>query len=607
MPAIPEFVLRKLYVADSLKPMEGAFTFELNNTFAPVTLTGLVLTADEDLCDPANIYLSLPGLGEIPAGGISRERPFSLPINTTIKVHVYGPAPRQRLVIRVDTREAGVLQFGIPLTTPIEQKRVKKKTGFFKKLNRRFRYFSQVFRVQQDPQHPSYHYSPPANWMNDPNGLIYWKGNYHLFYQYNPFEPVWGNIHWGHAISKDMLHWKHLPIALLPDPNGADAGGCYSGCAVDYNDTPTLLYTGVYPETQCLATSPVDDLGIWQKRAMPVIAAPPQGMQLEGFRDPCVWREAAEWRMALGSGLSDVGGAVLLYRSKDLLDWHYMGILFHSETRISGSIQLGSMWECPCFFPLGDKWVLMVSVCDAGGPIHTIYYTGRYSVDRFIPDGAARLVDGSAMLQQEPHQQAGGCFYAPQTFVERKGRRVMIGWLREARSTEEQVKAGWSGTMTLPRYLSLSDKGELCCRPPENVQSLRREHERLTKPNQLSDVVRGASFEMTIKIPPTTEKWSGVNLTGGRDTSENVLIGVDSLNSAVVVDCRHADGVISIVPVELPGVEEINLHVFIDGSVIEVYYEDRLPTSARFYMQKPQALRVRLVGEASAELWKLKI
>lgn len=113
-------------------------------------------------------------------------------------------------------------------------------------------------------------------------------------------------------------------------------------------------------------------------------------------------------------------------------------------------------------------------------------------------------------------------------------------------------------------------------------------------------------MELLIRIPPDAEKWSGVHLTGGQNGENNVLIGVDNLNSAVIVDCRHAGGLISVMPVELPGVGELTLHVLIDGSVIEVFVEDKLPVSARFYMQNPQNVRVRLVGEASADLWKLK-
>ena len=511
-------------------------------------------------------------------------------------------APRRQLVIRADTKEVGTLQFAVALSNSGEQQEQqrKKKASLFSRLNHRFQYAKHVFHVQQDAQHPQYHYAAPANWMNDPNGLIYWKGNVHLFYQYNPFEPVWGNIHWGHAVSKDMLHWKHLPIALWPDPKGADAGGCFSGCAVNNNGVPTLIYTGVYPETQCLATSPVDDLMYWQKKREPVISAPPQDMQLEGFRDPCVWQEAGgEWRMVLGTGLTDVGGAVLLYRSKDLLDWQYMGILFNGDAHKREPLRTGTMWECPAFFPLGDKWVLIISVCDAQGPMYTIYYTGQYVVDRFIPDSPPRLLDYGE----------GGCLYAPQTFVDRKGRRVLIGWLREARSVANQTAVGWSGAMSLARLLFISDNGELCSTPTVETQSLRGQQENLTRPNQLSDLVRGANLELMIRIPPDTEKWSGVHLTlpGSMDEAEGVLIGYDCINSAVVVDCRHAGGLISAMPVKTSGFHDQLLHVFIDGSIIEVYVEDQLPISARFYVSKPQALRVRLVGDAAADLWKLKL
>lgn len=600
MPAIPEFVLRKLYVPDSLKSIEGGFTFELNNTFAPVTLTGLSLTLDGILCNTALISISVPGQPDMPVGGISEEHPFNLAVNVMVRVRVVGSVPKSHLVIRADTKEVGTLQFGITLSgtdsPPIESKR--KKASVFARLNRRLQYVNQVFHVQQDPQHPQYHFAPPANWMNDPNGLIYWKGNVHLFYQYNPFEPVWGNIHWGHAVSKDLLHWKHLPIALWPDADGPDAGGCYSGCIVNNNGTPTLIYTGVFPETQCLATCPADDLLFWQKRREPVINAPPPDMQLEGFRDPCVWQEpGGEWRMVLGSGITNVGGAVLLYSSKDLVEWQYKGILFNGNVNQREPLRTGSMWECPCFFPLGDKWVLIISACDAQGTLYTFYYTGHYVIDRFIPDGPPRLLDGGN----------GGCLYAPQTFVDRKSRRVLIGWLREGRSVSDQVAAGWSGVMSLPRLLFLSKNGELCSTPMIETQSLRDQHENLSRPDQISEIVRGACIEMMIRIPPDTEKWSGVHLAGGRDGAEGALIGFDCINSAIVVDCRHAGGMISAIPIKDSGFKDQLLHVFVDGSTIEVFIEDQFPISARFYVSKPQSLRVRLVGDAVSDLWKLKI
>src|SRR5256714_6511328 len=109
--------------------------------------------------------------------------------------------------------------------------------------------------LADDPHRPRYHFLPPASWMNDPNGLIQWKGQYHLFYQYNPYGPVHEQVHWGHAVSSDLLHWTDLPIALTPTPGRADAEGCWTGCAIDNNGTPTLLYSAVHPQVVCLASS----------------------------------------------------------------------------------------------------------------------------------------------------------------------------------------------------------------------------------------------------------------------------------------------------------------------------------------------------------------
>jgi beta-fructofuranosidase len=597
MPAIPEFMLRKLYVPESLKPIEGGFSFELNNSLAPVTLTGLAITLDEKRLDPGDVYLFIPSVGEVPVGGINAERPFSLALNMSVEVRVFAAAPDKRVVIRVDTREAGALQFGIPVIGEPVKAPPAKKINWLTRWKRRAEYTRQVFATQQDPQHPFYHFAPPANWMNDPNGLIYWKGSYHLFYQYNPVEPAWGNIHWGHAVSKDMLHWRHLPIALQPDPQGADAGGCFSGCAVDFNGNPALLYTGVFPETQCLALSQDKGLVTWRKHPQPVIPAAPDGVEVIAFRDPCVWQEHGEWRMALGSGLQDVGGAVLLYASKNLEDWQYRGMLFHDDARMRGPNWPGKIWECPSFFPLGDKWVLIVSARADDGELYTLYYTGRYELERFLPDGPARLLDGGS----------GACFYAPQTFLDRKGRRVMIGWLREARSAEEQHQAGWSGCASLPRLQTISERGDLVSVPLEGIETLRHERESLTPTDPISDAVRGASLELLVRVPPHAEQWNGVHLVSGRSPAEDVLIGCDSVNSAVIVDCRNAGGGISVVPVRLRSMQDLNLRIFVDGSVIEVFLEDGICITARFYMRKPQDLHVRCVGQASAEIFNLRL
>ena len=162
--------------------------------------------------------------------------------------------------------------------------------------------------------------------MNDPNGPIWWKGQYHLFYQLNPHAAVWGDMHWGHAISPDMVHWHHLPIALAPTPGSADSEGCFSGSAVVFDGKPTFIYTGVQDappaettlhdgndklrETQLLAVAEDDNLLHWKKLATPIIATPPQGMYVTGFRDPCLWQEGDDWYLGIGSGERTIGGCV---------------------------------------------------------------------------------------------------------------------------------------------------------------------------------------------------------------------------------------------------------------------------------------------------------
>ena len=179
-------------------------------------------------------------------------------------------------------------------------------------------------RLAVDPHRPQYHFLPKANWVNDPNGPIFWKGYHHLFYQYSstiyPQGPKW----WGHARSKDMVYWEHLPMALAPTPGGPDKDGCWSGSAFINNGVPTLVYTGVFPQVQCLATSD-DDMTTWKKfSGNPVVGAPPAGLAVTGFRDPSIWREGDSWLMTVGSGFQGQGGAVLLYGSKDLAHWDYL-------------------------------------------------------------------------------------------------------------------------------------------------------------------------------------------------------------------------------------------------------------------------------------------
>ena len=190
-------------------------------------------------------------------------------------------------------------------------------------------------KAQKDPLRPIYHLTTAANWINDPDGPVFFEGQYHIFFQHNPYGDSWGNMSWGHAVSSDLAHWRHLPIALVPSPGSYDKDGVWSGCCVVDKGVPTIIYTGVYPEVQCIARS-YDGMKTWVKyESNPVIAKRPRD-DLQGFRDPFVWKEKDGWYMVLGSGIKGQGGAALLYRSKDLTEWEYMHPL---------CVDFGENWE----------------------------------------------------------------------------------------------------------------------------------------------------------------------------------------------------------------------------------------------------------------------
>ena len=270
--------------------------------------------------------------------------------------------------------------------------------------------------VLKNPHRNKYHFMAPAYWLSDPNGLIYFKGEYHMFYQHYPYAPHWGSMHWGHAKSKDLVHWEHLPIALAPSEHYDldERGGCFSGSAVDDNGTLAVVYTGtVWREgkviqSQCLATS-TDGITFEKYEGNPVIPGPPEDGSAD-FRDPKVWKHDGKWYVVIGS-CKDGKGKALLYRSDDLKKWDYVGVLAESD----GS--MGTMWECPDFFPLGDKHVLVFSAMGMGEK-KTMYLVGNmdYETGKFTWDTCGEV-------------DCGFEYYAPQSFLDDKGRRIMIAWL----------------------------------------------------------------------------------------------------------------------------------------------------------------------------------
>ena len=453
-----------------------------------------------------------------------------------------------------------------------------------------------------DPQRPRYHFLPPANWMNDPNGLIQWGETYHLFYQYNPNGPFHGTIHWGHAASEDLVHWRHLPIALSPTPGSADADGCWSGCALDADGVPTLLYSGNrnWDQRLCLATSD-DGLLTWQKHERnPVIVDPPPGLDLVGFRDHSVWREQGAWYQLIGAGIRGQGGAALLYRSPDLRDWEYLHPLLVGDAQRQTPLWTGAMWECPDFFPLGDRHVLIVSVWEAGQLHYSAAMVGQYRDRRLVPEIEHKLDYGDIH------------FYAPQSFSDSQGRRIVFGWAVEGRDAEAQRAAGWAGVMSLPRALSLAPNGHVRMAPVPELLALRGEHRAAAPvaahPGQPAAIpsIAGDSLELIAELAPAPGGSCGLAVRAAPDGSERTVIRYDAAAQQLVVDRSQsslspdvARGA-HVAPLALAAGEPLRLRVFLDRSILEVFANDQVATTTRIYPTRPDSDRIALVAEGGA-------
>ena len=463
-------------------------------------------------------------------------------------------------------------------------------------------------QLAADPRRPQYHLLPPANWMNDPNGPLYWKGQYHMFYQYNPGAAVWGDMHWGHATSPDMVHWKHLPVALSPTPGGPDAAGCFSGTAVVEDGRVSMLYTGVrsvpesdatnrgdvhsFRESQCLAYSSDADLRSWTKVHDPVIAAPPADLAITGFRDPSPWKEGSDWLLAVGSGVRRRGGAVLLYRSRDLRRWEYLHPLLIADAAGEGTgnpVDSGEMWECPDFFPLGDRHVLIYSTQGK-----SLWKTGKFDRDRltFHPEESGAIDTG--------------CIYAAKSQVDRSGNRLVWGWVQETRPVEEYRAAGWAGVMSLPRRLSLGGDGRLRMEVAPEVEQLRGEEQRLAtaggeeeRAQQITRMkIEAACGEISCSLRLGAEAFA-LSLDDAGATSGSsgawLSIGFDPADSGKI---RVDDHFIPLVPDSAA----VELKIYVDSSVIEVIVNHSAAHTKRFYSAGSRARNLRLRWSGSTRM-----
>ncbi|GGF99960.1 glycoside hydrolase family 32 protein [Paenibacillus abyssi] len=319
----------------------------------------------------------------------------------------------------------------------------------------------------------NYHLMSELNWMNDPNGFVHYKGQYHMFYQHYPYKPVWGPMHWGHAVSTDLMKWEYLPVALAPDQQ-YDRDGCFSGSAIEKDGKLYLMYTGHimtgpnkekdYYQLQNLAVSD-DGVRFTKVDVNPVIDVKqiPDGASEKDFRDPKVFEKDGSYYVVLGSNDGQGNGIILLYRSNDLFQWSFAGEIARSD----GS--LGDNWECPDLFELEGRDILIMSpqrMPAQGNDYHNLHST-TYMIGSLDTD------KGKFSYNEYRPVDYGFDFYAPQTTVDDKGRRIVMAWM-ETWETAIPTQDGhhWAGAMTLPREVKLSGD-RLVFEPLEEVKAYR--------------------------------------------------------------------------------------------------------------------------------------
>ena len=426
--------------------------------------------------------------------------------------------------------------------------------------------------VKSGKMRQRYHFMAQTGWLNDPNGLIYFQGKYHFFFQYNPYSGFWDYMHWGHAVSDDMLHWEYLPLALAPSESYDDhqKGGCFSGSAIEHDGKLFLMYTGVtndgngFEQTQCIAYSE-DGIHFEKYAGNPVVTAP-KGVSPELFRDPKVWKHGDTFYMVCGASCDNKGQA-LLYRSEDMFHWSFFNVLAESRG------EWGFMWECPDFFQIGDKYVLTFS------PMKSGEHTSVYLVGDF--DYQTGKFDYSICNEID----WGFDYYAPQSFLAPDGRRIMVSWSNEWewmplwKDWGPTYREGWCGFFNVPREVRMMKDGTLQFLPVKELEMIRENPEQkdrfvVTEEEMELTAGDGIGFEMKFKIDLDETDADKLEVSMRCGEGKRIVCMFDFQRAEMRVDRDEADAWsrgISKSVMNLKGKKELDVHIFSDQSSLEIF------------------------------------
>ena len=455
---------------------------------------------------------------------------------------------------------------------------------------------------------PQYHFVAPEGSCSpfDPNGALFWRGRYHLFYIFqDPSLPRRGHC-WGHASSTDLVHWQFHPPALRPGPDVPEQG-IFSGCAlITREGVPALVYYGMNTGI-CIAFAEDDDLVRWRRHpANPVIVEPKRGdPAFDVYRvfDPHAWLEGDVYHMILGGRVKphDVRDTAYLFTSTDLEHWDYQRPFYNPNPNWTDA---NEDCACPDFFELGDRHVLMC----ISHPRGTRYYLGRYHAGTFIPDSHHRLT------------YPGGASFASESLLDGMGRRMFWAWALHQRPTGADQFA----TMTLPSVLTATDAGGLMIEPAREIELLRRNPREtpalaLDDDERLFPALAGDCLELRLAIRPRGARRAGLSVRAAPNRIEETRIVYDATARTLSIDSTRSsrdpavfrsfpmfaktekrDVPVQTAPCPLDDDGSLRLTVFLDASIIEVYANDRLALTGRIYPTLAGSLQTRLFAEGGA-------
>ncbi|KAM0080843.1 hypothetical protein ACKRZS_006996 [Fusarium odoratissimum] len=446
-----------------------------------------------------------------------------------------------------------------------------------------------------DPTRPQYHYTPFQGWINDPAGLVEFHGTHHLFSQYYPDAPLWGPMHWAHATSTDSVHWREQPVALYPAKvsNSSDDSGRFTGSAVvdkKKNELRLILTDYInlayHPDAvqESVITATSKDGVRFNLSKKPIISGPPKGED-PFFRDPKVFRDPTDnnWKMAVGA-TNGKSGQVQLYESDDLVSWSHVGILY------TGDGSTGKLWECPNFFPLGDKWVLF-----CGGNGLGWYETGTYNGTTFTSEKRGLVDEGPAS-------------YAMQWYKDESGRDLAITWMANWPSPKWPSRVnGWAGQQSITRELFIRKDGGLGQRPIAELKSLASGPAKKFGATKVTSkgfhVGSSKSARLTLVADLASSDATSFTVSVFESAGESVLLTFDKGAGSLTLDTTNAGyGQAGKWKALVANADDkkFNLDIFLDRSVLEIFAGDGTVFSATVFPRYQESQDISVVANGGA-------